>query len=270
VSYKVFLPGSLTALEWSQAVWKFVGGPLATAERDHERLYRVLLERLPREGLIVDAGCGTARLPIYLARLGYRVVGLEIDHAGCVIGKESAPALPLVQADVRRISLRTYSVDAVVSLGVVEHDEAGPLAALCEARRILKPGGLLILTVPYNNFFRRLVVNRLQDYVTWRRRRGGKQLRFAEYRFSKPEMCDLLGRAGFHVVARYPNDGLPPYTVGLWVDYNNLIEHDLHDLAAGPGELFLLPGLAGRTASRLLRWVPWLVCSEVAFIARAV
>jgi SAM-dependent methyltransferase len=268
VSYEVHLPGSLNALEWSQAVWKFIeGGNVPVEECEQELLHRVLLERLPREGLVVDAGCGTARLPIYFRRLGYRFVGLDIAHEACVIGKQTEPLVTLVQADVRRIPLRTASVDAVVSLGVVEHDEAGPLAALRELRRILKPQGLMILTVPYNNLLRRIVVNRLQDHVSRRRRREGKQLRFAEFRFSKNEMQRFLQNAGFQVEEVFPNDALPPRTVGLWVDYNNLIEHDF---AAGPGPLYRLPGRAGRVGSYVLRRWPWLVCAEVAFIAHAV
>ncbi len=265
MSYKVYLSGALSAVEWSQAVWKTEGHVVAVDECEQDLLHRVLLERLPKDGLIVDAGCGTARLPIYFQRLGYRFLGLEIDHDACVIGKETEPRVTLVQADVRQIPLRSQAVDAVVSLGVVEHDEAGPLAALREARRILKPHGLLVLSVPYNNLFRRLLVNRLHDLLTRRRRQTGRELRFAEYRFSKPEIRDCLRRADFQVLAVYPSDALPPRTVGLWVDYNNLVRRG----AAASQELFRLPGLAGRVASRLLRWFPWLVCGEVAFIARA-
>ena len=266
MSYKVYLHGSLDAAGWSQAVWKFCEGrTVAVDDCEQELLHRVLLDELPKDGLIVDAGCGTARLPIYFRRRGYRFIGIDMAHDACVIGKEAEPGVPVVQADVRQIPLRSGSVDAIVSLGVVEHDEAGPLAALREARRVLKPHGLLVLAVPYNNLFRRLLVNRLHDYVTRRRRREGKELHFAEYRFSKPEIRDLLRRTGFQVMAEYPNDARPPRTVGLWVDYHNLIEHDLNASI----ELFRLPGRVGHVASRLLRWCPWLVCAEVGFLARA-
>ena len=57
---------------------------------------------------------------------------------------------------------RSGCADAVLSLGVVEHDEAGPQEGLRELRRILKPGGILVLAVPFNNWFRRLVVNHLR------------------------------------------------------------------------------------------------------------
>ena len=170
-------------------------------------------------------------------------------------------------ADGRFTPLRTGSVDAVLSLGVVEHDEAGPLPGLREIRRILKPGGLLVLAVPFNNLFRRLLVNHLQTWVTWRRRRLHMSLGFAEYRFTTRELRQFLGASGFATVATHPNDLLPPRVMGLWVDRANLV---VNPLATPAGQQqFVIPGPQGRIARALVRLVPWLVCGEVVFVARA-
>jgi SAM-dependent methyltransferase len=163
--------------------------------------------------------------------------------------------------------LRTASADAVLSLGVVEHDEAGPLASLRELHRILKPGNLLVLAVPFNNLFRRLLVNHLQRFVDRRRRRAKMSLGFAEYRFSRRELRRFLEQAGFEPIGVYPNDLLPPKVMGLWVDYDNLVVNPLVD--RGPKDLFVMTGLKGRIARALVRYVPWLVCGEVVFVARA-
>ena len=266
MSYKVYLWGSLSAVEWSQAVWKKDGRLVSVEEAEEELLHSVLTKYLPKDGTIVDAGCGTARWPMYFQRLGYRIFGIEISRDACVIAKENDPAVGILQANVKQVPLKEHSVDAVMSLGVVEHDEAGPLDALREAHRILKPNGLLILAVPYNNLFRRLIVNPLHAYVNRQRRRVNAPLCFGEYRFDKREVRGFLKRAGFEVLAAYPNDAQPPRTVGLWVDYDNLTYNPLRP---PPSELFVLPGIMGKIASSLLRWVPWLVCAEVAFVARA-
>ena len=265
MSYKVYLWGSLSGVEWSQAAWKAEGRTVPLHYCREELLHGVLMEHLPKRGIAVDAGCGTGRWPIYLQRLGYRAVGIEISHAGCAIAKENASDLGILQADVMRIPLRDRSVDAVLSLGVVEHNEAGPLDALLEAHRVLRPDGVLILAVPYNNLFRRLIVNRVQSYVTWRRRRARMALTFNEYRFSRRELCAFLARSGFETVATYPNDLLPPKHVGLWVDYMNIFTSPF---SPPPEEPFRLPGIAGQIAERMLRWCPWLVCAEIVCIAR--
>ena len=261
--YRIDLWASLSPIEWSQAGWKIGGDEDCRDELIHD----VLLEHLPKQGLIVDAGCGTAKWPIHLRRLGYRCVGIEISHEACLTGRAADPAVQLVRADTRRAPLRTGCADAVLSLGVVEHDEAGPAEGLRELRRILKPDGILILAVPFNNWFRRLVVNHLQTRVTRRRRRAGIELGFAEYRFSAREIRDRLRDAGFEPLAAYPNDLRPPKVMGLWVDRDNLVSNPFLD--RGPKRLFVLPGWRGRLARLVLDTVPWLVCGEAAFVARA-
>jgi len=113
-------------------------------------------------------------------------------------------------------------VDALLSFGVVEHDERGPDEALAEARRVLRDGGLLVLSVPCDNLLRRLVTNRLMNRVTRRRRESGMRLGFVEYRFTACEVCDFVTRARFHVESVHPNEFRAPRTVGLWVDWQNI------------------------------------------------
>lgn len=267
MSYKIYLFDALSPIEWSQAGWKLEGSEVNLEDCDIEYIRDAMLEHLPRQGLIVDAGCGVARWPIYLRQRGYRVFGLEWSHEACRIAKATDPGLEVVRSDVRQTPLADACVDAVLSLGVVEHDEAGPIAALREARRILKPGGVLVLAVPYNNPLRRVLVNRLQSYVTRKRRRASWKLGFAEYRFSGREVKRFLRQCGFEVLSMYPNELRPPKNMGIWVDYNNLILNPFKPVARE--QLFVLPGAAGRIANGLTQWVPWLVCGEVICIARA-
>ena len=265
--YKIYLWDALSAIEWSQAAWRIGGNDASTENCTVEMIHDVLLEHLPQDGLIVDAGCGTAKWPIYLGRAGYRCVGVEISHDACLAARAVDPTLRLVRGDTRRAPLATGCADAVLSLGVVEHDEAGPAAGLRELRRILKPGGLLVLAVPFNNLFRRLLVNHLQTWVTWRRRRARMSLGFAEYRFSAREVERHLADAGFEILAAYPNDLRPPKVMGLWVDNDNLVVNPL--VRTDPDRLFILPGWKGRLARIALDRAPWLVCGEAAFVARA-
>jgi SAM-dependent methyltransferase len=264
MGYRLCLVGQQNALEWSQAVWKGDGRTVPIHYCRQELVHDRLLQHLPKDGLIVDAGSGTGKWPIYLHRLGFRIVGVEISHEANVIAKENQGDVALIEADLMAMPLRDRSIDAVLSFGVVEHNEAGPLEALRETHRILKPDGLLVLSVPYNNLFRRVLVNHVHRYLTWKRRRAHAEMRFAEYRFTRREMRDFLESSGFQVVAVYPNDMLPPNNVGLWVDDNSIFGDPL---SLAPVELFVLHGLKGAIAQRMMRWFPWCVCGEITFIA---
>lgn len=266
MAYKVYLFDALNAVEWSQVAWKLEGRRVSLEECLHERIHDVMLEYLPKDGLIVDAGCGVARWPIFLRRAGYDVMGIEYDHEACKIAKENDPGLSVLRGDVRGTPFKDESVDAMISLGVVEHDEAGPLRALKEANRILKPNGLLILAVPYNNPWRRLFMNHVLSFVTWKRRRADWKLGFAEYRFSKAEVAGFLAEAKFAVLSSHPNELDPPKNMGLWVDYNNLVMNPFRQLSVD--QLFILPGIKGRLAATAARYFPWMVCGEVVFVAR--
>jgi len=265
MSFKVFMPGALSATEWSQAGWRLEGGE-PVDEAEHKLITPVLRRHLPAGGVVVDAGCGTGKWVAHLHRLGYRIIGLDLSFDALAAARRDAPGAGLALADTQRAPIRDGAVDAVLSLGVVEHDERGPGAGLRELHRILKPGGLLVLDVPFNNWFRRLVTNPVSSWATRRRRRAGWTLGFAEYRFDLGELRRFLAETGFDVLTAYPDDLRPPYNIGLWVDLHNIRFNPFQ--TPSPESMFRLDGFAGTAMALAMKWVPWFVCGEVTVIAR--
>lgn len=266
MSFAIHMPATLSPIEWSQAGWKVEGRTVTTDECERKLIGPLLLRELPRDGVIVDAGCGTGKWVIWLRRHGFRTIGLDCSREALDLARDTEPGVALAIADAQRAPLRDASVDAVLSLGVVEHDERGPLAALRELHRVLKPGGLLVLDVPFNNWLRRLLVNPILRWVTTRRRRAGWNLAFAEYRFDLGELRDFLAAAGFAVVAAQPDDFRPPQNIGFSVDWHNLTFDPFRPTP--PDQLFALPGWKGRAAAAAVRLAPWLTCGEVTVLAR--
>jgi SAM-dependent methyltransferase len=264
--YKVYLWGAIDPIGWSQVIWRIGGENASAAEMCRgETIHPVMFRYLPPDGLVIDAGCGTAKWPIYLRAHGYHCLGLEISIEACQHARREDPAVPLILADTRSAPLHDACADALISLGVIEHDEAGPAAGLRELRRLLKPGGVLIVSVPFNNLFRRLIVNRWMSFMVRRRRRAGVHLGFNEYRFRRRELRRHLRDAGFETVAEFPDDYQPPRVMGLWVDFDNLVFSPLRETPT----LFVMPGWRGFLARLALDYVPWLVSGGVAMVARA-
>lgn len=106
---------------------------------------------VPRQALILDYACGTGALTGHLLRMGFSV-------GACDLSPDSV-------AYVRRINVAhssfrgAYTIDellageerfdAVVLMELVEHVEDGVLASvMADLRRVLAPGGLVIVTTP--------------------------------------------------------------------------------------------------------------------------
>lgn len=99
---------------------------------------------------ILDAGCGTGRVGIELARRGHQVVGVDLDVSMLATARQKAPELTWVAADLAGLDdadLGPHSAfDAIVLAGNVmifltPGSEADVTAALAGR---LRPGGLLI------------------------------------------------------------------------------------------------------------------------------
>ena len=147
LSYQVHLPAALDPIEWSQVTWRVESQALVD-DVDAELIYDVVLRTLLPGSRVADAGCGMAKWPSALRRHGHRAIGIDVSPAALALARQRDPAVPLVVADSRTTPLRSHALDAVLSVGVVEHEEAGPVDSLRELHRILKPGGTLILDVP--------------------------------------------------------------------------------------------------------------------------
>jgi SAM-dependent methyltransferase len=117
--------------------------------------HRPLLDRwLPERGTIAEVGCGLGRVANFCDRPGRRAIGLDLD----LVALKAARMLqgtPYVCADALVLPFADGVLAAHVGLGIVEFDPDGGSAALREAHRVLRPGGLLYLTVAFRNLQRR-------------------------------------------------------------------------------------------------------------------
>ena len=137
-------------------------------EAEAQALGAARLAGCPDGGDVLDVACGFGRHAVPLARAGYRVVGVDrsrplLEEAERRAGGEPWPRL--VRADYRELPFAEESFDAALSLftslGYLGDEE--DTNALAEIRRVLRPGGRLLVETMHRD----LLVRRFQEH-DWR------------------------------------------------------------------------------------------------------
>jgi SAM-dependent methyltransferase len=99
-------------------------------------------------GSLLDAGCGTGGFLAWAAAEGsfVRLCGVDISAEAIEFAREVAPAAELRVAPLDRLPFGGAEFDLVVSNDVLQHVPEGALdASLKELRRVLRPGGTLLV-----------------------------------------------------------------------------------------------------------------------------
>jgi SAM-dependent methyltransferase len=169
---------------------------------------RPLFERYAPSGTrLLEGGCGRGQYVVYYASKGVRIIGLDFATEALGRLKARLPEARLCLGDVSVLPFREASFDVYYSGGVVEHFESGPLPALREAHRVIRPEGVFLVSVPYLSPLRRLSAVWRADRRFLRKARtevhAGEQS-FWQYAFGVPEFSRLLAETGFRVVRTYP------------------------------------------------------------------
>ncbi len=200
------------------------------ARAERSEFARMLDRAIAGDATILEAGCGTGQMSLYLARGRRRVVGADLARAPLRLAADAArrfgrmDAVRFVQTDLHRPGLRDGAFDVVYSSGVLHHTP-DPAAAFARIARLAKPGGWIVLGL-YNAVARiplriRRVVARLSGY-RWTisdpvlRERAAESARAeawlrdqyqhpTEHRHTLGEVQRWFARSGVDYVRAYPS-----------------------------------------------------------------
>jgi SAM-dependent methyltransferase len=173
--------------------------------RRQARMLREVLRDVAPPAAIVDIGCGDGAATSLAAQVnpGHRIVGL--DWSADALRQARSRGLTLLRAEVESTSLPIASgrADVVIMSELIEH-LVDPDSALEEARRVLKPGGTLLLSTPnlaawYNRGLLALGVQPLFTEVSLRGvfGRPGSQVAGHLRLFTRGALVGLLAARGF-------------------------------------------------------------------------
>ena len=117
----------------------------------------------PKEGRVLDLGCGRGGAMVALGQAGLRGVGLDFSSVALEGSRERTPSLPHVRGDGTRLPFVDHSFDTILNLGNLEHFDDW-VAGMAEMRRVLSPEGRAWILLP----------NLFYSGVIWRICRGGE------------------------------------------------------------------------------------------------
>jgi SAM-dependent methyltransferase len=192
-------------------------------ERDEFKIIKPYLASLPSKSRILDGGCGLGEWTIYLASRGFDVVGLDISKMTVEKLKQKFPDKNFRVGDLRSTEFDDGYFDSYLSWGTFEHFEEGFGSPIREARRILRDGGYLFISVPYQNS--RHLHRDKRDLWFWDenyQRNCGyhKKMRFYQWRLTKSELQREFEINGFRTLA------LEAIQKGHGI--RRAVQHDLH------------------------------------------
>ncbi len=142
------------------------------ARAERSAFARLLDQAIPGDARILEVGCGTGQMCLYLARADRAVIGADLTRASLQLGAAAARRFRLdgvqfIETDLHHPGLRAGSFDVVYSSGVLHHTP-DPRASFARIARLARPGGMIVLGL-YNAFARiplrlRRLVARLSGY----------------------------------------------------------------------------------------------------------
>jgi methionine biosynthesis protein MetW len=168
--------------------------------------YGTVLNQLPEGTQLLDIGCGNGNISALFLNRKCRVTGLDISTLA--LEKAKRRGIITVSWDLNNYPLPfdNDSFEVITIIDVLEH-VVDPVNLLKESRRILRKGGMLLISIP--NFARwdnrmRMLFGNPKDLLHWPDDDGVEHLHW----FTKKKIRLFLKKAGFSGIRFIPT-GLP-------------------------------------------------------------
>jgi len=153
--------------------------------RRHEVVYQQLAPRCAGRD-VLEAGCGEGYGADLIAGIARRVTGLDYDESAVAHVRARYPRVDMHHGNLAELPLADESVDVVVNFQVIEHLwDQGKFVGEC--RRVLHPGGVLLMSTP--------------NRITFSPGRDTPLNPFHTRELNAQELTELLVDAGFAVEA---------------------------------------------------------------------
>lgn len=176
-------------------------------KREEFKIMEPYIATLSKGARMLDGGCGLGKWTLYYASRGFDVIGLDLSAKTVAQLKSRFARANFVVGDIRKTHFPDNSFDAYFSWGTFEHFEIGLGPCFAEARRILKPGGYLFITLPFqsgNHLRRDSGPLERWDEAFDAAKGYTSEMRFYQWRLTKGELAREFEINGFRCLEVQP------------------------------------------------------------------
>lgn len=179
----------------------------AIAERIHHGLDIKFYKRIvaiggPYSGNVLDVGCGGGdllRMIKDVSKPGTKFFGLDISEKLCEIARKNNPEAEIIIGDAENLPYSDNTFDFLFMTEALEH-MLDHKKAVMEVGRVLKPGGIFIVTVPNRDWLQ------YDFYKPFIDKHRFQPVQDHYFRFM--ELVDLLNSSMFKVLKHKGSDNL--------------------------------------------------------------
>lgn len=171
-------------------------------ELRHKPLDRQLLDRFAASvrdvGPACDMGCGPGHVARYLHQRGVQVCGVDLSPAMVEQARRLTPGLEFRQGDMMALDAPDGAWAGIAAFYSIIHISRSDMAqVLGELRRVLRPGGLLLLAF------------HIGDDVVHLDELWGRQVCLDFFTYRPAEVAGYLGEAGFEIEEMFEREPYP-------------------------------------------------------------
>lgn len=161
-------------------------------ELDHKPLDRLLLDRFAesvgRSGRVCDLGCGPGHVTNYVHEHGVNVFGIDLSSAMVHQARQLCPGIKFKTGNMLALELEPESLAGIIAFYSIIHvPRDAVVTALREVKRVLEPGGRLLLAFHIGD-----EIKHLDEW--W-----GESVSVDFVFFQPEEMRNYLERAGLEI-----------------------------------------------------------------------
>jgi 2-polyprenyl-3-methyl-5-hydroxy-6-metoxy-1,4-benzoquinol methylase len=148
-----------------------------------------VLATSPKKGRFMDVGCGDGQTVKVAEQLGWDAMGIEIDPVA--VSSAQKNGLNIIEGTFERLAQYEQQFDCIMCSHVLEHVHT-PQDLLDKLKRALKPGGILLLSLP-----NALSALRIHFGENWRGLEAPRHISIP----AEPQLIRMLEELGFKVTS---------------------------------------------------------------------